>query len=32
MILFLGIIGMWLWMPNEEELNNMVNNTAHNNG
>lgn len=24
MILFLGIIGMWLWMPNKEEINKMM--------
>lgn len=24
MILFLGIIGMWLWMPNKRELNKLT--------
>jgi cell division protein FtsW (lipid II flippase) len=24
MILFLGIIGMWLWVPNQREINNMI--------
>ena len=24
MILFLGIIGMWLWIPNKRELNKMI--------
>ena len=25
MILFLGIIGMWIWIPNKNELKNYVN-------
>ena len=29
MILFLGIIGMWLWIPNQNEIKKM--NTAYNN-
>jgi hypothetical protein len=24
MILFLGIIGMWLWIPNQREINKMI--------
>ena len=31
MILFLGIIGMWFWIPNKTELNNLIKkNTTHN--
>ena len=29
MILFLGIIGMWLWMPSKKQIEKM--NTTHNN-
>jgi len=34
MILFLGIIGMWLWIPNKREINKLTKNeyTTHNNG
>tara|TARA_R110000765_G_scaffold411421_1_gene510544 strand:+ start:84 stop:482 length:399 start_codon:yes stop_codon:yes gene_type:complete len=31
MILFSGIIGMWFWIPNKMELNNLIKkNTTHN--
>jgi len=26
MILFLGIIGIWIWLPNENEIKKLVNN------
>ncbi len=29
MILFLGIVGMWLWMPSKKQIEKM--NTTHNN-
>ena len=34
MILFLGIIGMWLWIPNKREINKLTENknTTHNIG
>jgi len=31
MILFIGIIGMWFWIPNKTELNKLIEkNTTHN--
>jgi len=32
MILFLGILGMWFWLPNKMEFNKLIEkNTTHNN-
>ena len=30
MTMVTGIIGLWLWLPNEKEVNKIIENTAHN--
>ncbi|WP_029038044.1 hypothetical protein [Salinimicrobium xinjiangense] len=32
MAIFTGIIGLWLWLPNEKEVKKIIEKTAHNNG